>query len=402
MPGTIATAPTAGSARSKGARRAGVLHIITDLDIGGAERSLVALLGPLEQAGFASTVLSLMPGGALAEVLRRDGIRVHELDLKPGLPSPRTLLRLVRIIRAEQPALVQTWMYHADLLGGVAARAAGRMPVVWGLHNTNLDPRHTKRSTRWVVRACAALSRRVPTRIVSCSDAGVGIHVRQGYAEERILSIPNGFDTTALHPRPAERAAVRAELGIADDAILIGQVARFDPQKDYRNFIQAAGRVAAQRPDVHFMLVGKGCVPENAELAAWIDAAGLRPRCHLLGLRTDAHRLLSALDVAVLSSAYGEAFPLVLGEAMACGVPCVATDVGDAARIIGETGRIVAPRDASALADAVLGLLALSSPERATLGTAARARIVAEFSLAAVAARYAALYEELIDGNRHG
>jgi glycosyltransferase involved in cell wall biosynthesis len=379
-----------------------VLHIITDLDVGGAERMLVTFMRPLAEAGFDSAVLSLMGGGALADVLRQDGVAVHELGMQPGLPRPGDLLRLVRMIRALQPDLVQTWMYHADLLGGAAARMAGKAPVVWGLHNTDLDPQRTKRSTRWVVRACAALSRGVPTKIVSCSDAGIGIHAGQGYAKDRFVSIPNGFDTALLVPDAAHGRAVRAELGLAEDAVLVGQVARFDPQKDHRNFVRAAGLVAAQRPDVHFVLVGKGCERNNTALSEWIASTGAAERFHLLGLRSDVRRLLAGLDIAVLSSAFGEAFPLVVGEAMACGVPCVATDVGDSARIIGDTGRIVAPRDSVALAEAMLDLLELSAAERQALGAAARSRILAEFSLPAVAARYAALYDYIIGTHADG
>ena len=395
--------PMRDSCHKRDARvRAKVLHIITDLDVGGAERMLVALIRPLAEAGFDSTVLSLMGGGALAEVLRQDGVAVHELGMRPGLPRPAEFLRLVRMIRDLQPDLVQTWMYHADLLGGAAARLAGKMPLVWGLHNTDLDPRRTKRSTRAVVRACAALSHGLPTKIVSCSDAGIGIHADQGYAKNRLVSIPNGFDTTVLRPDAAHGPAVRAELGLAEDAVLVGQVARFDPQKDHRNFVHAAGLVAEQRPDVHFVLVGKGCERDNAALADWIAATGAAERFHLLGLRSDVRRLLAAFDLAVLSSAFGEAFPLVVGEAMSCGVPCVATDVGDSARIIGDTGRVVAPRDSVALAEAMLELLGLSAAERQALGAAARSRILAEFSLPAVAARYAALYEELIGTHANG
>jgi glycosyltransferase involved in cell wall biosynthesis len=265
-----------------------------------------------------------------------------------------------------------------------------------------LDPQRTKRSTRWVVRACAALSRRLPTKIVSCSDAGIGVHVDQGYAKERFVSIPNGFDTTALRPDAGYRRAVRAELGLAEDTVLVGQVARFDPQKDHRNFVQAAGLVAGQRLDVHFVLVGKGCERDNIALADWIMATGACARFHLLGLRWDVRRLLAAFDINVLSSAFGEAFPLVVGEAMACGVPCVATDVGDSARIIGDTGRVVAPRDPVALAGAKLEMLGLSAAERQALGAAARSRILAEFSLPAVAARYAALYDELLRTHCNG
>ncbi len=398
------SAPSLSGPRCKRSGRgcAKVLHIITDLDVGGAERILAALIGPLGQAGFESTVLSLMRGGALAPVLREEGVTVHELGMKPGLPYPRALLRMARLIRAEQPDLVQTWMYHADLLGGLAARVVGGIPIVWGLHNTDLDPRHTKRATRWVVQACAALSRRLPTRIVSCSDAGVSIHVRQGYAAERFVSIPNGFDTTALHPHPPYRTAVRAELGLAEDAILVGKVARFDPQKDHQNFVSAVGQLAGQHPNLHCVLVGKGCERNNETLAHWIDETGFAERFHLLGLRSDVGRLLAALDLMVLSSAFGEAFPLVIGEAMSCGVPCVATDVGDAARIIGGTGRVVAPHDAAAVAGAMQALLVLSTAEREALGAAARSRILEQFSLPAVAARYAALYGELIPPHADG
>jgi glycosyltransferase involved in cell wall biosynthesis len=379
----------------------GVLHIITDLDVGGAEQMLVSLLPALAEQGFAATVLSLMRGGALADTLRRDGIEVHELGMQPGHPNPGAVLRLARLIRRLQPDLVQTWMYHADLLGGLAARMGARVPIVWGLHNSDLDPRRTKLSTRWVVRACAALSHVLPSRIVSCSDAGAALHARQGYEAGRLVSIPNGFDTEALQPSPAYRREVRAELGLDPDAVLVGQVARFDPQKDHHNFVRAAGLLAREHADVHFVLVGKGCEPGNAELAAWIADTGVAARFHLLGLRRDARRLLAAFDVATLSSAYGEAFPLVLGEAMACEVPCVATDVGDAARIIGGTGRSVATADPAALAGAVLELLTLPVAARAELGDAARARIVGEFSLPAVATRYAGLYRDLIRTQNH-
>jgi glycosyltransferase involved in cell wall biosynthesis len=379
-----------------------VLHIITDLAVGGAEQMLVSLVPALAQLGLSSTVLSLMRDGALAQTLTDASVDVHELGMQPGRPDPRALLRLARQLRERRPDLVQTWMYHADLLGGLAARMVTRVPIVWGLHNTDLDPQRTKRSTRWVVRVCAALSRAVPARIVSCSDTGAALHARLGYAPGKLLSIPNGFDTEALQPNPAHRLAVRAELGFRPDAVLVGHVARFDPQKDHQNFVRAAGRLARERADVDFVLVGKGCEPCNRALARWIDDTGAADRFHLLGLRRDARRLFAAFDVAALSSAYGEAFPLVLGEAMACGVPCVATDVGDAARIIGDTGHSVPPRDPAALADALLALLRLPAPARAALGEAARARIVGEFSLPVVAARYAALYQDLMRARRHG
>lgn len=379
-----------------------ILHVITDLGIGGAERMLVSLVPVLADQGFVATVLSLVPEGALAGRLREHGVAVHELEMRSRRPHPRAIARMLRLIRDQEPDLVQTWMYHADLLGGLAARVASKAPVVWGLHNSTLDPSRTKRSTRWVVRACAALSDLVPAKIVSCSDVGLSLHARQGYATHKLVSIPNGFDTNVLAPSAEHRHSVRAELGLGSNVVLVGQVARFDPQKDHQNFVQAAGRLAREAADAHFVLVGAGCEPENGMLAKWIADTGAAERFHLLGLRTDAPRFLAAFDIAVLSSAFGEAFPLVIGEAMACGVPCVATDVGDSARIIGDTGRIVPPGDAPALAGALRELLRLPASLRQALGIAARSRIVREFSLASTGARYAALYREILAARADG
>jgi glycosyltransferase involved in cell wall biosynthesis len=272
-----------------------------------------------------------------------------------------------------------------------------RAQVVWGLHNSTLDRRHTRLLTRLIARINAGLSRFVPARIVSCSRTATDLHARLGYDATRFVVIPNGFDTEVFRPDPAQRDAVRRELGLPASATLIGTVARFDPQKDHQNLIAAAAIAAEEHDNLHLVLVGKGCDTHNAELRAWIGQAGLEQRCHLLGLRQDIPRLNAALDLAVTASAYGEAFPLAVGEAMCCGVPCVVTDVGDAALIVGDTGRVVPPRDAPALGRAITALLSLDGQRRDALGLAARERIVAEYSLPAIAARYQSLYRGLLE-----
>jgi glycosyltransferase involved in cell wall biosynthesis len=244
----------------------------------------------------------------------------------------------------------------------------------------------------------ARLSRRIPARIVCCSEATRRVHVQMGYASDKMLVIPNGIDLGRFRPDPRARRSVRAELGLDSEAPLIGMVARFHPLKDHSTFVQAASRLA-QLLDVHFLLCGAGIDVENAELASWIEQAGLSDRFHLLGRREDTPRLFASLDLSTLSSR-SEAFPLVVGEAMACGVPCVVTDVGDAAVIVGTTGIVVPPQDPGALAEAWRRLIEDGPELRRRLGDLARQRIEERYGLADVVTEYECLYRSLAQGDR--
>lgn len=366
-----------------------VTHVITSLQVGGAQVMLSRLLAG--QAGPAE-VISLTDAGPLAEVLAAQGVRVRALGMRRGVPSPMSALRLAGWLRADRPDLVQTWMYHADLIGGVAARLAG-VPVVWGLHHTDLPAHATKLGTRLTAAACARLSRRVPAAIVCCSQATYDVHAALGYAPDKLTVIPNAFDLDAFQPSATARASVRAELGLDPEALLVGQFGRYHPQKDHRTFLEAAGRLAARLPHVHFLLAGDDVEEANAELAAPMGALGLAGRVHLLGRRDDVPRLMAALDVATLSSAFGEGLPMVIGEAMACAVPCVVTDVGDAARVVGDTGVVVPPREPAALADAWEALLSAEPGARRARGEAARQRVADHYHLPAMIARYEALHQ---------
>jgi len=208
-----------------------------------------------------------------------------------------------------------------------------------------------------------------------------------------MLVIPNGSDLSTFKPALEARRSVRRELGLREGIPLVGLVARFDLPKDHRTFVRAAALLHDRVPEANFVLCGDGITWENPQLTEWIDAAGIRSCCHLLGRRLDVPRLTAALDVASSSSAYSEAWPLVVGEAMACGVPCVVTDIGDSALIVGDTGRVVPPKDPEALAEAWYELLAVGPDVRARLGVAARRRIEERFSLTSAIAKYEELYE---------
>ncbi len=370
------------------------MHVITGLGTGGSEMMLYRLLSALDRERFSPAVISLREEGPLAEKIRALGIPVKALGMRPGFANPLAQARLAGWLRAAQPALVQTWMYHADLLGGLAARWVG-LPVIWGLHNNVLDRRSTKRSTFWTVKACAWLSPWLPAKIISCSAAAAESHARLGYRREKMVVIPNGFDLQAFRPDAAARASVRAELGLPDDAPLIGLVARYDPIKDHHNFVEAAAYLRQRFPEVHFLLCGEGVTWQNAELGGWIRQKGLSSSFHLLGRREDAPRLTAALDIATNSS-IGESFSNAIGEAMACGVPCVVTDVGDSAYIVGETGKVVPVGDSQALARAWQELLENTPQARQQLGQAARQRIEQHFSLPVVAGEYEAVYRSVL------
>lgn len=350
----------------------------------------------MDPADFKSEVVSMLATGLLGQRVQDLGVRVRSLHMRRGVPNPLALVRLARWLQQDPPDVIQTWQHHADLIGGLAASLAGNIPVAWGIHHTDLDPQFEKRSAIWTAMACARLSRQLPTQIVCCSKASIKSHIQMGYPADKMVFIPNGFDLEAFRPDSNARRSVRQEIRIPDAAPLIGLVARFHPEKGHRNFIEAAARLLAQVPECHFLLCGEDITWGNAELVDWIEVLGIRRRCHLLGERTDIPRLTAAFDVATVAAS-GEAFPMVIGEAMACGIPCVATDVGDSAIIVGDTGVIVPPRDPQALADGWRRLLTdISQEERMRLGLAARRRITENFSLAEIVAKYEGVYASLL------
>jgi glycosyltransferase involved in cell wall biosynthesis len=370
-----------------------VTHLITSLDTGGAEMMLWKLVSGLEREGFHSNVICLGTMGEVGNRIAKLGVSVHALGLSRMLPNPLAVFRLARTIRNFRPDLVHSWMYHANLLGSLARGIATDAPLVWSLRQANLDRSVNRRRTLRIVRACAMLSNRA-SAIVLCSEASRQPHVEFGYPAEKMQVIPNGFDTDVFRPNSNLRSEVRRELGIACDTPLLGLFGRFDPQKDQRTFIRAASELAQRRPGARFLLCGTDITWQNTGLARWIDEAGIRASCVLLGHRDDIPRLMAALDILV-SSSCGEGFSNVIGEAMACGVACVVTDVGDSALVVGSAGRVVPPHDSHALAEACLQVLNMSAEQRQNLAFQARSRVVNNFSLDAVVGAYIRLYDSL-------
>ncbi len=369
-----------------------VVHVITGLSLGGAETMLYNLLRHTDRERFRPEVVSLTPGGELLPRIEDLGVPVTDLALKPGVANPLALFTLYRHLRRVRPLLLQTWLYHADLVGTLVAPFSGVPGLCWNVRCSDMGETYYRGTTGLVVKALAALSRR-PDAIVVNSRAGQREHDGFGYRPRRWEVIPNGVDLERFQPSARDRGEVRSELGIGAEAIVIGLVARLDPVKGHDVFLGAARIADESRDDVHFVLVGEGCERGNPVLEPL--AAGLTAeRLHLLGRRDDVARLTAAFDIACCSS-YSEGFPNVLIEAMACGVPCAVTDVGDCAEIVADTGRVVAPGDARAFARSLTSLIEEGPDGRSALGRAARLRAIEQYGAGAVTARYENLYAGL-------
>jgi glycosyltransferase involved in cell wall biosynthesis len=372
-----------------------VVHIIVGLEKGGAEMMLRRLVEAHMQSatGLRHVVVSLTDVGFHGAALRAQGAEVHALGLRGPVGLLLRVFRLAALLRRLKPGIVQTWMVHSDLLGGLAARLVGVPHVIWGVRTTDysVESRST-RAVRWV---CARLSSTVPSKIVCAAQASLMASAQAGYDTRKLMVIPNGFDVAALRAHAGAGVGIRQQSGLQQGHVVVGCLGRYNPAKDHANFVSAAALLAARHPACRFLMVGRDLTSANATLMAQIQATGFADRFVLLGERSDPAACLDAMDVFVLSSCT-EGFPNVLGEAMATGVPCVSTDVGDAAFLLGDAGPVVPARDSAALAQAVSHLLDMPEPDRQALGSKGRLRVENEFSMAAAAQKFNNLYQALL------
>lgn len=373
-----------------------ILHLITGLGRGGAETTLARLAGAKDPGDLAHVVVSLQDEGVLGAEIRAAGVAVHTLGMRPGRPALGDLRALRRLIRRERPDVVQTWLYHADFIGTLATRAMGGLPLVWNIRRSVAHREDYGRALFLLVRALARLSR-LPDAVVANSAAGRRAHEALGYRPRRWAIIPNGIDTARFRPDAEARRAVRAEWGIAEGERLIGFVGRLHPVKDPGNLLAAAAELARARRDFRVAIVGDDPDGMRPDLEDRARGLGVADRLVWAGPRADMPRVHNAFDVLALAS-HAEGFPNVVAEAMASGVPCVATDVGDAREIAGPAARVVPPRDPAALAEGLGAALDADAATRAAWVEAARRRIAERYSLDAMVRAYAELYRDLAGG----
>lgn len=368
-----------------------VTHVITGLNTGGAEMMLYKLLENADAKGLTQSVVSLLDGGTLRPKIEALGIEVQSLGIDRGAISPFGLFRLRSILQAQRPNVVQGWMYHANIAALLASILSDRSSrLFWNIRHALHDHQGRLDLTSQLIRGGSLISK-LTEGVIFNSKISAKQHENIGYSPQKSIIIPNGFDCEKFKPDPELRIKVRQNLGIPTDAIVYGLIARFHPIKGHADFLAAASQVATQHPNAVFLLAGRDVSMENPALTAAIHSSELLKNLRLLGERDDVPSLMSALDVLV-SPSLSEAFPNVIGEAMSTGVPCVATDVGDSADIVGDTGFIVPPRSPAMLAMALCKFAALSLEERSNLGEQARQHIQDRFSLPAIVSRYESLY----------
>ncbi len=341
-----------------------------------------------------SAVVVLKDRGPLAPRIEALSVPVHCLGVRrSALPGPTELLRLVHLAREFRPTVVQGWMYHGNLAGWLVSRVVSERPIfAMNVRQTLYDFARERFLTRRVIKLGAILSSAADV-VVYNSELSARQHEAVGYRPDRRVLIPNGFDLELLRPDPEARRRIRNEFKLGTAARIIGHVSRFHPMKDHATLLEAARLLVSKIGDVTFLLIGNGVTEENAELSALVRRLNLERHVVFAGERADVPQIMSAIDLAVSASAWGEGFPNVIGEAMAAGVPCVVTDVGDSAMVVGDCGRVVPIRDPGALACAMAEMLEVKDEEKADLARRARSRIQDHFALDKVAAMYRVLYQ---------
>jgi len=358
-----------------------VLHVITGLNDGGAEAVLYRLC--TSDKSNQHIVFSMMDEGKYGPALKDAGIKVKCLNMRPGRVSLFGLWKLFVFLRKHKPDVVQTWMYHADLIGGIISRLAGVKNIIWGVHHTNLEPGKSKRNTIVVAKLNAFISNFVPRKIVYCAQKSREIQESIGFNNSKGVVVHNGYNVADFQPNENLSMEFKSEMLLKNDDILLGHVGRFNPQKDYKNLINALALVSKQFDAFKAVFVGTNLDKNNHELVTQIESKNLLDHVELIGRREDIPKVMNAYSLFLLSSS-SEAFPNVLNEAMACGTPCVTTDVGDAAVIVGDTGWIVPPKNPQALADAITKAIEeIKTNDESWLQRkeACRKRIVNKFSI---------------------
>jgi glycosyltransferase involved in cell wall biosynthesis len=373
-----------------------VLHIISNLNRGGAEAMLQKVISASIKSNVENTVISIIEGGLVAEELRRAGLSVYSLGAHRNVAAISRFSALKSLIRELSPDLLQGWMYHANIAASVSAGLVSdrRIPVVWNVRQSVPTLRNESALTTLTILAGAPLSY-LPRSIIYNSVRAAEDHERILYSRARRRIIPNGFDTELFRPRPGSRGDLIRQLKLPEDAQIIGRVANFHHHKDFKTLFDSFAIISQKSPRAHLALIGGGLDSNNRELAGLMTLLPSTDKLHILGERSDVANIMPGFDV-LLSSSSAEAFPNVIGEAMASAVPVVTTDAGDCREILSDPTRVVSCRNAGMLANSTLALLSRDPSERAAIGMRDRERIISHYSIEAIAHRYVNLWRETI------
>ena len=369
-----------------------IFHIITGLGGGGAEGTLYKLC--IEDKENKHIVISLTSGGKYKNLLEINKIDVFSLDFKKYKLNIKDFKRILKLFEFYKPDIIQGWMYHGDFIASIVSILKGQKNLYWNIRHSSLEKKSILfYPTFFLMKICALISHILPKKIICCSINSVKLHQFHGYKRSKFFYLPNGVNTEKFKPNHNLKRKVRDDLSVKDNIFLFGMVARYHDQKDHKNLLKALNLLSLSNNNFKFLLIGKNLDTSNNEICDLIKKYNLIKNVILLGEREDINSLMCSIDCHVLSSAYGEAFPNVIAEAMASGIPCIATNVGDSKYIVGETGWIVNPRDPKELFQSMHKVMNLNKEEISRLGKSARKKVITEYSLNKMIYSYQNLYK---------
>jgi len=369
--------------------------LIRQLNLGGAQRQLLTLASGLDKKRFAVSVATFYPGGVFAaECSRLAGVELVSLNKLGRWDLVLFPLRLLAYLRRSRPQILYSFLGGSNLFAALSKPLLPGTKVVWGIRSSAADSGRYDFAQRFTLALERRLSR-LPDRVVANSEAGARDVIAAGFPAAKVVTISNGIDADRFAPCPEAARALRHCLGLPPGALVVGMVARFDPMKDHATFFAAAARLRQQHPKLALLLIGSGSPESVAAAHRLAEKSGLGPACHWLGICEEMPAIYSAMDLLVLCSAFGEGLPNAVAEGMACGVPCVVTDVGDSACLVGDTGVVVPPADPGALAAGIEHLLKRLEAEPG-LRRSSRQRIVDHFGPRRLVDRTTELFERIL------
>ena len=373
-----------------------IIHIITSLGDGGAEHTLFKICK--YDINNKHIIISLKGPGKYFKLLNKLGIKVYCLNLK--FYSFYKFFFLIKLLRSLKSDLVQTWLVHADFIGSIAAFLAGIKNIIWNIRYSNLNTGKTKITTVLIIKLLAKLSFLLPKLIVVVSKRAKKFYEIEGYDKKKLKFIPNGYDLKILRPNNYQKFIFKKKNKIKKKIPIIGNVARYDPKKDHLNLLKALSKIKSKNINFFCFLVGSNIDKNNFKLVSEIKNLDLSKHVKLLGQNDNILQIMNGLDIYVQSSSYGEGFPNVVAESMACGTPCIVTDVGDASFIVGKTGWVVQPNSPNKLAKAIKEVInEIGNKNWKKRGDLVRSRMKENFDISKMIISYNKLWYEVYKKN---